>query len=176
MTDKNTCFICGESRPNSIEQHHIVPRRFGGSDDGENLVGLCASCHAAVEKLYDGRFYDQLGVESGTSGTCELDGCTASAARTLDDHSGSLQVCADHGDSCGANLGVYDGLCSQTAARVVRSWYDNKIKLRCDDHNVCGESGCKSREIYFDPESVLPYQRCFEHFDTSEEAESRRRE
>lgn len=58
------CFICGDDRPNSIETHHIVPRRYGGSDRDENLVDLCASCHSAIEKLYDDRFYQALGVES----------------------------------------------------------------------------------------------------------------
>lgn len=57
-----TCFICGDQKPNSIETHHIVPRRYGGSDRDENLVDLCASCHSAIEKLYDERFYETLGV------------------------------------------------------------------------------------------------------------------
>lgn len=58
------CFVCGEDRPNSLEEHHIVPRRYGGSDRKENLVTLCASCHSAIEKLYDDSFYSRLGVET----------------------------------------------------------------------------------------------------------------
>ena len=39
------CALCGKP----IEHyHHILPKRKGGSDTPENLVGLCASCHAAV--------------------------------------------------------------------------------------------------------------------------------
>ena len=39
------CALCGEP----IEHfHHILPKRKGGSDTPENLVGLCAPCHAAV--------------------------------------------------------------------------------------------------------------------------------
>lgn len=176
MTDQKQCFICGDQRQNSLEQHHIVPQRFDGSDDDENLVTLCASCHAAIEKLYDRRFYDKLGVEKLEGPrTCELDDCTASADKPLDDHGGRLWVCSGHSEKCGANLGVYSGLCSQTPTSVVRSYYGNKIKLRCDDHNVCGESGCKSQEVFFDPQSKLPYQRCFEHFDSSDEEERLRR-
>lgn len=59
------CFICGEDNSVVLEEHHIVPRRYGGTDDEENLVTLCANCHSAVEKLYDKRFYRELGVADG---------------------------------------------------------------------------------------------------------------
>lgn len=64
MSNENQCFICGDSRTHVLETHHIVPRRYGGSDEDENLVRLCASCHNAVERLYDNRFYEELGVKS----------------------------------------------------------------------------------------------------------------
>lgn len=177
MSDQNQCFICGDQRQNSLEQHHIVPQRFDGSDDDENLVTLCASCHAAIEKLYDRRFYDKLGVEKPVaSETCDLDDCTASASKSLDGPEHTLDICDSHAESCGASLGLYDGCCTQTATHVVRSYYDNRIKLRCDDHSVCGESGCKSKELYFDPESTLPYQRCIEHFQDTDVAKDKRRQ
>ena len=50
--NKRICQICGEQRPRSMETHHIIPRRYGGSDDTENLVTLCSSCHRAVESIY----------------------------------------------------------------------------------------------------------------------------
>ena len=59
MSDR--CFICGEDNPHVLEEHHIIPRRHGGSDDPENLVTLCANCHTAVEKLYDDNVFRQLG-------------------------------------------------------------------------------------------------------------------
>jgi len=46
------CFICGCENEHVLQSHHIVPRRHGGSDDSENIVTLCANCHAAVEKIY----------------------------------------------------------------------------------------------------------------------------
>ncbi|WP_226042717.1 HNH endonuclease [Natrinema sp. DC36] len=61
------CFICERENPAVLEEHHIVPKRHGGSDADENLVTLCASCHSAVEKLYNKRFYVELGVEKGKS-------------------------------------------------------------------------------------------------------------
>lgn len=54
------CEICGEHKPNSLETHHVVPQRHGGSDEPENLVRLCSSCHAAVEKIWDDSFYSRL--------------------------------------------------------------------------------------------------------------------
>jgi len=64
MPESIECFICGDHRPNSLEEHHIVPQRYNGSDEPENLVQLCSSCHAAIEKLYDDSFYQRLGVEA----------------------------------------------------------------------------------------------------------------
>lgn len=58
--NQQECQICGKTVPNSLETHHIVPRRFGGSDQPENLVTLCADCHAAVEKIWDVGFYERL--------------------------------------------------------------------------------------------------------------------
>jgi len=45
-----------------MERHHVLPRRFGGSDGDENLVTLCASCHEAVESIYDKRFWVAVGL------------------------------------------------------------------------------------------------------------------
>ncbi|WP_242695431.1 HNH endonuclease [Halomontanus rarus] len=59
LTDSH-CFICSEGNDCKLQKHHIVPRRYGGSDSEENLVTLCANCHRAVEALYDDRFYDRL--------------------------------------------------------------------------------------------------------------------
>jgi hypothetical protein len=65
MSDR--CFICGEDNPHVLEEHHIVPRRHGGSDDPENLVTLCANCHSAIEKLYDDDVFRQLGAAPVTT-------------------------------------------------------------------------------------------------------------
>ena len=60
QTNRESCYICGELVGHLLETHHIVPRRHGGSDNVENLVDLCPSCHQALEKIYDKRFYDRL--------------------------------------------------------------------------------------------------------------------
>ena len=74
MAEARECFICGTHRPNSIESHHIVPQRYGGSDAPENLVNLCSSCHSAIEKLYTDSFYERLGVEEAdVNDTMDID-------------------------------------------------------------------------------------------------------
>ena len=41
----NCCLMCGDE----IEAyHHIIPRHKGGSDNLENLAGLCGKCHTKV--------------------------------------------------------------------------------------------------------------------------------
>lgn len=45
-----------------MEQHHILPRRFGGGDNEDNLVTLCASCHRGIESIYDKQFWASVGL------------------------------------------------------------------------------------------------------------------
>lgn len=48
--DKYTCQICGKKNKR-LEVHHIVWRSKQGTDDEENLITLCKSCH---DKVHDG--------------------------------------------------------------------------------------------------------------------------
>src|SRR5687767_14332496 len=46
--DGNTCVACGEACTGpDAHVHHLIPRFAGGTDDPENLITLCAGCHAA---------------------------------------------------------------------------------------------------------------------------------
>jgi hypothetical protein len=44
MTDRR-CYYC---QAKAVEQHHHIPRCYGGTDDPENLVDVCRSCHRRV--------------------------------------------------------------------------------------------------------------------------------
>jgi 5-methylcytosine-specific restriction endonuclease McrA len=55
-----SCKFCSETDPDALESHHIIPRRFNGSDEDDNLVTLCASCHRKIESLYDKEFFHKL--------------------------------------------------------------------------------------------------------------------
>lgn len=59
---EDTCYFCGEPSIVAIEGHHIVPQRLNGSDEAENVVNLCGSCHNKIEELYDDEFYERLGI------------------------------------------------------------------------------------------------------------------
>jgi len=54
------CKFCNETDTDCLEQHHIVPRRHGGTNKEDNLVTLCASCHRKIESLYNKRFYEKI--------------------------------------------------------------------------------------------------------------------
>ena len=43
------CVACGQS--GNLNQHHLVPRSIGGSDDDSNLITLCGSCHAKAHQV-----------------------------------------------------------------------------------------------------------------------------
>lgn len=42
------CCICRRFRPTKLQVHHIVERSDGGSDDEDNLIVVCLSCHTDV--------------------------------------------------------------------------------------------------------------------------------
>jgi hypothetical protein len=42
------CCICRRFRPTKLQVHHIVERNQGGSDDDDNLIVTCFSCHSDV--------------------------------------------------------------------------------------------------------------------------------
>jgi hypothetical protein len=49
--DNYTCQYCkGKSKNSRLEVHHIVFRKNGGSDDAENLITLCKTCHDSLHK------------------------------------------------------------------------------------------------------------------------------
>lgn len=42
------CSICRRFRPLHLQVHHIVERTEGGTDDLDNLIAICVSCHSDV--------------------------------------------------------------------------------------------------------------------------------
>lgn len=63
--DNHTCQYCkGKRKDSKLEVHHIVFRSQGGSDNQENLITLCHTCHSLLhnEKIS----LDKVGVKKGT--------------------------------------------------------------------------------------------------------------
>ncbi len=42
------CCICRRFRPLHLQVHHIVEQSEGGSDEPDNLIAICVSCHSDV--------------------------------------------------------------------------------------------------------------------------------
>jgi len=143
------CYICGEARQNSLEEHHLVPKRYGGSDSQKNLATLCASCHSAIEKLYDDAFFKRMGVSKPSKSTdqcgwrCMHENCTSTDTSTI---------------KC-INCGFEMVLCNAHKKCTVCG--DNKIDAvpvknpeeqdgphqhtpRCKQHRICTQNGCAS--------------------------------
>lgn len=57
----NECSIC--SSRDFLEIHHITPKQQGGTDDYDNLILLCACCHAKIHN----RAYNPEKYRQGTS-------------------------------------------------------------------------------------------------------------
>lgn len=48
--DNHHCQKCQQAQ-GELHVHHIIPRDQGGSDELENLITLCASCHLEWESI-----------------------------------------------------------------------------------------------------------------------------
>ena len=46
-------YFYNNKRPGSLIEHHIIPRKYGGTDDKENIIYLCTTCHADIHALYN---------------------------------------------------------------------------------------------------------------------------
>lgn len=55
------CYFCGATE--EIEEHHILPQRFDGSDAESNVVDVCHDCHWKLERLYNKDFWKALGID-----------------------------------------------------------------------------------------------------------------
>lgn len=140
--DRGSCYICDGANADVLERHHIVPRRFGGSDSADNLVDLCPSCHEVLERLYDKRFYDELGVsKEGDEFNyhCVESECCAQATQKF---TGSHDVfCCDEHSTCDFDR------CDETPVTVVDSRnLDDVMGLLCESHVVCSHRGCASTD------------------------------
>jgi len=58
---RDSCYFCPARR--DLEEHHVIPQRFGGSDGPENVVTVCSKCHKRLERLYDKSFYEWFGID-----------------------------------------------------------------------------------------------------------------
>ena len=52
-TSPVTCKGCNRTfTSGSFHVHHIKPRRWGGTDDADNVQSICSACHKKIHKFY----------------------------------------------------------------------------------------------------------------------------
>lgn len=179
MTDTpnaTRCYICGHGNEHSLEEHHIVPRRFNGSDQPENLVHLCGSCHNAIESLYDDDFYRRLGLavegDGGDDLRVDSTGTAVSASESKDRKipAGSPHVTFEEWKASVtvADLESGDYRWKLTAEDVVEYLDENRETLleryedELEEAKVIDESYSKDAED-FEPREVPPVSFNAEH-------------
>lgn len=93
------CFFCPARH--GLQTHHLVPQRMNGSDLKENLVIVCGDCHDKLEKLYDRRFYERLGLsddkgEERSHFACFISDCRNGAVCKVDSGTAEHWFCKRH--------------------------------------------------------------------------------
>jgi len=85
------CYLCGESNSAVLEQHHIVPKRYNGTNRQENLVTLCSNCHKKIERIYNDRAFGKIISEGNHSGDQDINSNSwndnKSIDKSIDDYS-----------------------------------------------------------------------------------------
>ena len=139
---EGTCYICGHGNPDVIQSHHIIPRRYDGTDEGRNIVDLCPSCHDAIERIYDDSFFEELGVEKATRSKynieCEWRDCTSRDTYNIDSGVHEMFVCKKHRECRRGNCEKIG-----TPARL----HKVGLTILCDEHRVCNRTGCYSSDV-----------------------------
>jgi len=98
---RDHCYFCGAF--GGIEEHHVIPQRFGGPDTPENIVGLCETCHNKLERLYDTSFYEWFGIDDEQGERrfhtrCQQEGCSNTVSQVWRNtgFNDELYTCGDH--------------------------------------------------------------------------------
>ncbi|OAQ51728.1 hypothetical protein HTG_16860 [Natrinema mahii] len=104
MVSSDGCYFCNSEV--DIEEHHILPQRFDGSDLPGNTVDLCHDCHWKLERLYNKDFWEAIGVDDPRATkeshvTCNYHSCMKSAvgsyhASGVVGGSGLVYRCEEH--------------------------------------------------------------------------------
>lgn len=124
--ESSRCLFC-ESEEN-LERHHIVPRKYGGKDIDENLVRVCGSCHKKIERVWNARFFEQLGCRAGYSPN-QLYDCVKEMRTTVNQTRIAIESAfvwydelAEYND--GEKLSKYgNGVTRETACKIKRDAY-----------------------------------------------------
>jgi hypothetical protein len=54
------CVACGDTDPNHLDYHHLIPCSRGGTDDETNLITLCRVCHGKTHDANGGTWSNDI--------------------------------------------------------------------------------------------------------------------
>lgn len=156
---EGTCYICGHGNPDVIQEHHIIPRRYDGSDAGRNLVNLCPSCHDSVERIYDDSFFEELGLEKTSRAEhnmmCEWGECTSRDTFHIGSEHNDMFCCDQH-----RRCVISD--CNKIGTPV--TLHPDTLVILCDGHRECNHSGCYNNDVIaYDTTYAGTFVYCPEH-------------
>jgi len=150
------CSVCGV-KTEHIEMHHKIPQRFDGPNEFWNLEGLCRSCHVAIEKMYDKRFWEYLDMgPTSSKSVCDNRSCGAEDVKRMKVASPKIGLmrrrfrhyCYNHPlcsfDFCGHEAKPVDKLIWGTSDDGHVFAAISNIML-CYEHRVCTHYACESR-------------------------------
>jgi len=100
-----SCYFCDSAQ--KLEKHHIIPQRFGGSDEEKNLVTVCRSCHEKLERLYNKEFYQKLEACHIDKADCGVFKCLSCGNEYIDRLKGSRLRCPVCGEPEHTNIEIY---------------------------------------------------------------------
>lgn len=160
MTEGN-CHFCDETQ--RLQTHHIVPRRFDGSDAEENLVTVCPTCHDKLEALYNKRFYDAVGVvkDSEESLPCGKEGCASTDTERYENEDVVVHLCDEHA-TCSVMPTFYTTPCTKDGFTPVDD-PNGGAHLFCTNHDDCEKPKCSATAQTIVDVSGGREKRCLSH-------------
>lgn len=112
------CCICRRFRPVHLQVHHIVPQSEGGTDDSDNLIALCLTCHSDVhtKRPFTRRFtHSELKLHRNKVIQLVADGSLVPSEETIVEVSQILETVREH------SFGDLSGLAGEILVAAVEA-------------------------------------------------------
>jgi hypothetical protein len=133
---REDCYFCPTRH--DLEEHHVIPQRFGGPDAPENIVTVCGRCHKKLERLYDAAFYEWFGIDDEKGERtfhrpCVMSGCNHQATRVMkSSHGYRSHVCENHAERIGADHQTIEDATVKRASHVSERDEQTLREIRSD--------------------------------------------
>jgi len=177
LSDLTECTICGAI--GQIDQHHLVPRRYGAPDASWNLAGLCRDCHQAVEAIYTDDVWHWVGLHRDREQReCHTMTCGATTTSRYRVASPDIGANVEYDFArfvafCGIHSECDHTHCNKTGKpHYMIMWHEAEggletglaIGMLCKRHTICQRDGCGAEETVAISRADEPWEfRCRAH-------------